>query len=441
VIICLPHAGGGASAFRELHQRFPPSAAVEPVHLPGRQGRIGEPPRLDVSEVATAIADRVRTPYALYGHSMGARLGFEVVRELRRRGALLPVTLFVGAAHAPHLHDPFARLAELGDEDFIEQLVARADAPTELRDDPDVRSLALPALRADFDWIQRYRFRSEPPLPVPIVALAAEDDRVLPPTAMLAWARHSTVGLTLHTLPGTHLFLQSEADRLARLLAAELASAVDGTAAGPLAGPAADEVHVWLARLDRLPGHCAAVDELSPRERERAAAVRHERDRRRVVGRSVALRRLLRRYGADLGAAEVPTRHGGPYVTTPEGLRVGVSHADDLVLVAVTRGGDVGVAVERARPAADLDAFCDGALGPEERAEVAAASEDVRLRLALEITTAKAAVRRATGDDPGPGRLGSWRVTHLPLDGAVGAVAVAADGCRLRYGTVTEAPG
>lgn len=456
-LFCLPYAGGGATAFWELQQRSPSSVAIEPVHLP----------RLTAQDVATAVARRVRTPYALYGHSMGARLGFEVVRELRRRGAPLPVALFVGAAHAPHLPEPLARLVDLSEEDFIEQLIARCGSPVELRDDPDVRELVLPALRADFDWIKRYRYRSEPPLPVPIVAFAGADDRLLPPTAMLAWARHSTVGLGLHTLPGTHLFLQSEPDLLIRLLAAELATAMDGaTAAGTIAGPAADEVHVWLAPLDQLPGHCAAAAELSRRERERAAAFRHERDRHRFIGRQVVLRRLLRRYGADLGTDEFPTaRRGKPYVTTPADLRFSLSHSDGLVLVAVTRGHEVGVDVERIRPLADFHAFCDGALDPEERAELTAASEDVQLPLALKTWTAKEAVLKATGDGlgvepshfgfsgqvpgvpwraragPGLERLESWRVTHLPLDGAIGAVAVAVDGWRLRYGTVTESPG
>lgn len=439
---------------------------VEPVHLPRRQDRIDEQSRLTPQDVATAIAGRVRTPYALYGHSMGARLAFEVVRELRRRGAPLPVCLFVGAAHAPHVPEPLARLADMSEGDVIEQLIARAGAPAELRDDPDVRELVLPALRADFEWIKSYRFRTEPPLPLPIVACAGADDRVLPPTAMLAWARHSAVGLGLHTVPGNHLFLQSAPDLLTRLLAAELSTAMNGTAAaGPIERPADDEVQVWLAPLDRLPEHCAARAELSPRERERAAAFRHERDRHRFVGRSVVLRRLLRRYGADVGTAELPTGpHGKPYVAAPADLRFSLSHSDGLVLVAVTRRHEVGVDVERIRPMADIDAFCDGALDQDERAELAAASEDAQLPLALKIWTAKEAVLKATGDGlgvepsafgftgqspgaawqaragPGLERLGSWRVTHLPLDGAIGAVAVALDGWRLRFATVTEAP-
>ncbi|MGH9214565.1 MAG: thioesterase domain-containing protein [Acidimicrobiales bacterium] len=474
-LFCLPYAGGGATVFWGWQQRFSSRVAVEPVHLPGRDGHLDEHPQLSAPDVASSIAQRARTPYALYGHSMGARLGFEVVRELRRRGTPLPVCLFVGAAHPPHLPEPLARIVDLDEAAFVEHLIARAGAPAELRDDRDVRELILPALRADFAWLKQYRYRPEPPLPVPIVAFAGADDRVLPPTSMLGWARHSAVGLRLHTLPGNHVFFQSAPERLVELVDVGLAAAVDaatatattatattrvGTVAGGLDH---DEVHVWLAPLDRLPGHCAASDELSPRERERATAFRHERDRRRFVGRSVVLRRLLRRYGVEVGTAELHTGpRGKPYVTGAD-LRFSLSHSDGQVLVAVTRGHEVGVDIERLRPMADFAAFCEGALDPEERAELNAVSEETRLQLGLNFWTAKEAVLKASGDGlsveptelgftpqppgvpwqartgPGLEKLRSWRVTHLPLDGAIGTVAVTMDDWRLRYETVTEA--
>jgi surfactin synthase thioesterase subunit/phosphopantetheinyl transferase len=463
-LFCLPYAGGGASGFRGWQEGFPAAVDVQPVHLPGRERRIAEPLRLAPEEIARQLAARARRPYAIYGHSLGARLGFEVVRWLRRQGARLPLRLYAGACRAPHLADPLVRLADLPEDQFIRDLIALGGTPTDLRDQPELRELLLPVLRADFQWLKAQRYRPEAPLAIPLLAVAGAADRETSPLEMLGWSRHTTAWFRLHTLPGDHFFLRDAGPRLADLLAADLMAAARGGAPGPLAPPDDEEVHVWLAVLDRLPGACQAWDELSPGEARRAERFRNDHDRRWFVGRLVVLRRLLRRYGLQLGGAELPTgRHGKPEVPHPSGVRFNLSHSAGLVLLAVTRGHEVGVDIERERPLADFDAFCDGALDTQERVELAGMPPQERLLAALRVWTAKEAVLKASGDglrvepgrfgfarqpagtpwrarvEPGLERLAHWRVTHLPLDGAVGAVAVALDDWRLRFETLTEA--
>ncbi|WP_449060314.1 thioesterase II family protein, partial [Planomonospora algeriensis] len=241
-LLCLPYAGGAAGAYHGLKGV---SGAVEvvAVQLPGRENRIAEPPGFSVPRITDEIAPHTGRPYALYGHSMGARIAFEVVRELRRRGLPPPLRLYAGAAHPPDRRVPLAAAADLPDEAFVDQLLRRADAPQELRDVPELRELLLPVLRADFTWIKRYRYAPEPPLDVPVVAFAGLDDAEVPPDDMLGWARHTRAGFALRTLPGGHLFLRDGAAELARLIAEDLAGPGPGRGAGP---PSVqdDEIHV-----------------------------------------------------------------------------------------------------------------------------------------------------------------------------------------------------
>jgi surfactin synthase thioesterase subunit/phosphopantetheinyl transferase len=478
-LFCLPYVGGATSAFRGWQQAFGPAIEVLPVQLPGRESRISESPVLDPREIAAAIADRVDRPYAIYGHSMGARLGFEVIRELRRRGEQLPARFYVGGSRPPHLDEPIVRIAHLPDDRFVEELLRLGGTPEQALHEPELRELMLPLLRADFGWIDQYRYCPEAPLPVPIVGFGGTGDTTAEPLVMLDWAAHTSAGFRLHTLTGNHFFLNDHQPKMAELISADLLAAVpagvEGGVSGgwdgaPLAAPDEDEVHVWSAVLDDLPALCAAIDELSPRERDRAARFRAESDRRWHIGRSAVLRRLLGRYGVDVGTAELLAGpRGKPTVPNPLDLRFNLSHCAGLVLVAVTRGAEVGVDVERLRPLADFAAFCDGALDPAERAELTDVSlhgwsAEARLRHALQLWTAKEAVLKASGDglyvepnrlnfasqQPGTpwrarvdadlARLGPWRVTHLPLDGALGAVAVAQDSWRLRFETVMETP-
>ncbi|WP_219546652.1 thioesterase II family protein [Nonomuraea harbinensis] len=236
-LFCLPYAGGGASAYGGLLRELA-GLTVTPIQLPGRENRIAEPPAFTVGEIADEIEPATGGPYALYGHSMGARLAFEVVRELRRRDLPPPSRLYVGGAHPPHRKVPLAATADLPDEAFIDQLVRRSGALPELKHVPELRELLLPVLRADFAWIKSYRYEPEPPVDTPIVAFTGLDDGEVGAADMLGWARHTTAGFRLRTLAGGHLFVKDRPGDLAALIAADLAGV------HPL--PDLGEVHLWL---------------------------------------------------------------------------------------------------------------------------------------------------------------------------------------------------
>src|SRR6185437_14927625 len=100
-LFCFPHAGGGAAIYRTWSGAFPSSVEVCPVLLPGREARLREPAYFSVfpliDTLVPAIIPFLDMPFVLFGHSMGALIAFELVRELRRRRHRLPECLFVSA--------------------------------------------------------------------------------------------------------------------------------------------------------------------------------------------------------------------------------------------------------------------------------------------------------------------------------------------------------
>ncbi|SBT39347.1 thioesterase domain-containing protein [Micromonospora auratinigra] len=242
-LFCLPYAGAGASAFRRWQQGIGPDVEVLPVQLPGRENRISEDPRFTVADVADAIASRADRPYAIYGHSMGGRVGFEVVRELRRTGRPLPLRLYVGGARAPHVTAPslFDGLSRVDDDELLRRLAEGGGLPAELFDHPELVELLLPLLRADFGRVDGYRYSPGEPLPVPLVAFSGVHDRAVTRAHSAAWAEHTAAGFTLHELDGGHFFLN---DRLPDLLAAIRADLTDALAAASAPAPTAGSASV-----------------------------------------------------------------------------------------------------------------------------------------------------------------------------------------------------
>jgi 4'-phosphopantetheinyl transferase len=158
----------------------------------------------------------------------------------------------------------------------------------------------------------------------------------------------------------------------------------------------------------------------------------------RTAGSAVPSDRTLRRVLA-LYLGEAPEQialsrdeRGKPRLAAePERLAFNLSHSGDLSLVAISRGREVGVDVERVKPGRDLVAIAERALVPEEAALVCAAAEPERTRLFYELWTRHEARLKCLG--LGLTGTPSWptppvTVENLPIDpGYAAALAVSGD--------------
>src|SRR5215216_1291987 len=73
-LFCFPYAGGGSTIFRNWPRQLSPHVEVVTALLPGREGRLREPPLDRVDKVVDAAAENIRPwldrPFAFFGHSM-----------------------------------------------------------------------------------------------------------------------------------------------------------------------------------------------------------------------------------------------------------------------------------------------------------------------------------------------------------------------------------
>ncbi|MFI6875933.1 thioesterase II family protein [Streptomyces sp. NPDC050400] len=223
-LVCLPHAGGGASSFHSLAQALGPRVEVLAVQYPGRQDRRHEPPLSRLTELADRTAEALlatpdAAPYALFGHSLGALVGYETARRLDRAGAT-PHRLFVSARVAPSTGaGPTDRLT--GDDALLAEV--RRLGGGDALDDPEVAALALPALRADYQALRSYTWTAGPALRCPVTALTGTDDPLCGPGQLADWLRLSVVPGRTRVFPGGHFYLQDRVTEVARAVLADLA--------------------------------------------------------------------------------------------------------------------------------------------------------------------------------------------------------------------------
>jgi surfactin synthase thioesterase subunit len=208
-LFCLPYAGASASVYGRW-RRMLPGVDLHPVELPGRGRRFAEPLQDDMSSRARQLAEElsggISGPYALFGHSLGALLAFEVAHALRERRRPAPEALFASGTAAPGRRDDREFAGEKSDAELVDHL-RRLDGTAEaVFAEPDLMRLTLPVLRADFRMCGRYRYRRRPLLACPIHVLAGRDDTATI-EQLLAWGDESGPGFTLSLFDGGHFFL------------------------------------------------------------------------------------------------------------------------------------------------------------------------------------------------------------------------------------------
>lgn len=226
-LYCLPHAGGGSAVYGAWAAALGDAVEVRAVMLPGRERRLAEPPSVDPDALAAAVMRDADRPFALFGHSMGARLGFEVVRRLRGAGGPLPCRLFVSGAPAPDLPLGGRRydgLSTLGDRELIAALAAGGGLSEAVLGSRELLDLLLPAMRADVTWLDTYQYREQEALPVPLTAFVGTDDDAAPADSAAGWRRHTAAAFTLHMVPGGHFFVHEQLSTVAAVVRAELAA-------------------------------------------------------------------------------------------------------------------------------------------------------------------------------------------------------------------------
>ncbi|PRY01764.1 thioesterase II family protein [Allonocardiopsis opalescens] len=230
-LLCFPYAGGSASFYFPVSRALAPSVEVLAVQYPGRQDRRAEARVEDIGELADrtvrALDGWITRPVALFGHSLGATLAYEVALRLGRRGTP-PIALFASGRRAPSRYRD-ERLHQLDDAGLLAELRTLSGTTSSLLDDDEVMRTVLPALRSDYKAIETYRHRPGETLACPLSVLIGDDDPKVDLAEAEAWREHSSGPFELRVHPGGHFYLNERAAEVIGYLRERLA-ALAGTA-------------------------------------------------------------------------------------------------------------------------------------------------------------------------------------------------------------------
>lgn len=228
-LFCFPHGGAGASTYNQWPGLLPEFVDMYAVQLPGRESRFTEPLLTDIEMVVDELSkifiessndffNGLNMKYLFFGHSIGALIAFELVQRLLETETQLPEHLIVSGALAPQLPLRRERIAAKPDELFFDEVLKYGGIPDYVFENPDLISVILPIIRADFSIFENYAYKKRDPLPIRISALGGIDDPTCLYQDLLSWKAQTGGEFRYYILPGDHFFIRSEFEKVMHIL-------------------------------------------------------------------------------------------------------------------------------------------------------------------------------------------------------------------------------
>ncbi|MEU8661685.1 thioesterase II family protein [Actinoplanes philippinensis] len=218
-LVLLPHSGSSAQGYGYWSGVIPETVSVAAVQYPGRGSRFGEPAARDITDLADELAHEtagLEPPVHVFGHSLGALVGFELCWRLQQLGR--PAAAFYpSAAAAADLHRPILTGPEaLTDDRLLQTLRERGGMGDDVLNDPDLLEFALDICRADMLLTETYRYGpADRRLDCPITGFGGDRDPAVPTQLLHGWTRLGAAGSTVSVLPGGHFYLLHHLDTVA----------------------------------------------------------------------------------------------------------------------------------------------------------------------------------------------------------------------------------
>ncbi|WP_245501872.1 SDR family NAD(P)-dependent oxidoreductase [Mesorhizobium sp. M2A.F.Ca.ET.039.01.1.1] len=250
-LIGFPYAGGGPLVFQHWIDRMPDHIEFGILQMPGRSARLEEGFWMRMEDLVDGIVPEMLPflkgkPFAFLGFCYGGVQAFEVAQRVRRDHGLEPEHFFVAGGRSPQIYndDQFAidvqqfnhetgkSEHELDESEFVEMLKEVNFANNKaLFEDPEMRAMMLPIIRADFESNNAYRYGSHPPLDVPITAIGGRTDPYVTGDHIIGWKEHTTKEFKAHFCAGGHFFMEHQIELLTRVAIEDLEPVVQRLAA------------------------------------------------------------------------------------------------------------------------------------------------------------------------------------------------------------------
>lgn len=220
-LFCFPYSGGSAQIYKNWAAQLPSFVEVNAVELPGRSGRFRDQKFTSVPEAIASLVPDIRPytnkPFALFGHSLGACLAYEMARALEKEGRTAALVTVSGMMSPENPSDE-PQIYHLPDAEFKQKVREYNGTPQEVMAHEELMDLILPILKADFTMADTYTYKEGPKITSSLAALTGTKDPHTNEEGVRGWANYTTGAFTYQLFPGDHFFVNDQETEVLALL-------------------------------------------------------------------------------------------------------------------------------------------------------------------------------------------------------------------------------
>ncbi|WP_367387264.1 thioesterase domain-containing protein [Bacillus vallismortis] len=228
LLFCLPYAGGSETTYYQWDHYLNQSINLCPVSLKGRGKRFNEPfyECLEdaIEDIFESIKDKLKeNEYAIFGHSMGSLLAYELYYKIKKMGFHQPKHIFFSGYRSPEMKKKEI-IYNLPNKQFKEKIIELGGIPEELVNNDDLFDVFIPVLKSDIKIVETYKYKErEDKISCGISVLNGLNDNITLENLM-SWKKHTDKSFQLHHFEGNHFFINHNAENIVSLINQTLAA-------------------------------------------------------------------------------------------------------------------------------------------------------------------------------------------------------------------------
>lgn len=224
VLFCLSHAGSSSSGYLSWKTLLHDDINIVPIELAGRGRRYTEPFYSNMEEAIDDIFDSIKehlastNRFAIWGHSMGSTIAYELCYKIYCEVGLHPVHLFISGRPAPHFRNTTTSRYKLNDNDFIDSLLNLGGLPKEFLQNDELMNLYLPVLRADFRLLDSYHKKNDHRFKCGLTLLSGKSDASVRYNELLEWKTYTDSKCEVYLFNGGHFYLNNFRESITEII-------------------------------------------------------------------------------------------------------------------------------------------------------------------------------------------------------------------------------
>lgn len=219
-LICFPYAGGNKNCYVKYVAHKNLSLNLITIEYPGRGSRSGEKLLFDINSVVNDACNQSikyidNGPYAIYGHSMGALVGYLVAKEMIKRKAP-PSHLFFSGRSGPSINLS-ENLHKLNRIQLIDKLKEFGGSHQAILESKAIMDICEPIIRADFSALASYEYIPSEIMDIPMTVICGDRDSI-PYEGILNWQNETSCKINIKKMKGKHFFIFDNAAEIMKII-------------------------------------------------------------------------------------------------------------------------------------------------------------------------------------------------------------------------------